>query len=120
MIDDKIEQVTLNIKRGDTKVYTITVTDDEGNLEDITGWTVFFTVKENIDDTDANAKISKTETTHSDPTNGESQITLTSTDTTLDPQSYVFDIQVKTDTSEIHTILEGILNISKDVTQRTS
>jgi len=34
--------------------------------------------------------------------------------------SYVYDIQVKTNVGEIYTIVEGILTITKDITQRTS
>jgi len=116
---NEIEQVSLSIKRGDTKRYTVYFRDEAGSLVDITGWTVFFTVKENITDTDPNAKISKTITDHSDPTNGESTIELTSVDTNLDG-NYLFDIQIKRASGDINTILEGMIVFTKDVTQRTS
>ena len=115
-----MQQVNLEIKRGDSKSYTLTFKDDDGALIDITDWTIFFTAKETVTDTDANAKISKDITSHTDPTNGETQIQLNSTDTNLTPGNYIYDIQIKKDTGEINTIVEGTLTITKDVTQRTS
>ena len=115
-----MQQVNLEIKRGDSKSYTLTFKDDDGALIDITDWTIFFTAKETVTDTDANAKISKDITSHTDPTNGETQIQLSPADTALTPGNYVYDIQIKKNTGEINTIVEGTLTITKDVTQRTS
>ena len=77
-------------------------------------------VKEKVSDEDASAKISKTITTHTDPTNGESKITLTYTDTALTCKNYIYDLQVKTDEGEIKTLLEGVITIKQDITIRTS
>lgn len=115
-----MDQIFLKIKRGDSKIYTIRfVEDDTQAAIDITGWTIFFTVKENVEDTDANAKIAKTITAHPNPTGGESQIELTTSDTNL-IGNYLFDIQIKKDSGEIKTITEGIISFTKDVTLRTS
>jgi len=114
-----MNQITLEVKRGDSKTYTLTFKDEDGNLIDITGYTVFFTVKEKIDDNDDHAKIKKTITSHTDPTNGETQIQLSSSDTNL-IGNYLFDIQIKNTTNEIITIMEGLITFTKDVTQRTS
>jgi len=115
-----VEQSCLSIKRGDTWSRTIYFEDEDGVAIDITGWTVFFTVKAKADDLDAAAVISKTITVFTDPTNGEAGISLTSTDTNQTIGSYLFDIQVKTNLAEIITVLEGILTITKDITIRTS
>jgi hypothetical protein len=115
-----MEETALEIKRGDTKTYTLTFKKDDGTLIDITGYTIFFTVKTKIDDVDNDAVIKKTITTHSNPTQGETKIELSSTDTNQEAKSYVFDIQIKTNLTEIITILEGMITITKDVTQRTS
>lgn len=112
-----MEQTQLEIKRGDTQNYTLYFKDENGAVIDITGWIVFFTVKENIDDTDDNAKIKKTITAHSDAVNGETTIALSSVDTNL-VGNYLFDIQIKKSTGEIKTILEGNVVFQKDVTQR--
>jgi len=115
-----IGQTLLEIKRGDSKDYTLIFKDEDGNYIDITGWTVFFTAKVGIDDTDNEAVIKKTITIHTNPTAGQTKIQLTSADTNLNPISYVFDIQIKKSTGEIQTIIEGLITIKKDVTQRTS
>ena len=114
-----IAQTNLFVKRGDTKTYTLYFEDENGARIDITGWIVFFTVKVHIDDSDDDAKIKKTITSHTDPTNGETQIPLTSTDT-ADVGNYVYDVQYRSTTGTIKTVIEGFLVIAKDVTQRTS
>jgi len=114
-----VEQIELSEKRGDTQTYTLYFCDDAGAREDITGWKIFFTVKSKSSDLDAAAIISKTVTTHTDPTNGESQISLTSIDLGTVGR-YIYDVQVKTDTGDIKTILEGNFIITQDVSLRTS
>jgi hypothetical protein len=48
---------------------------------DITGHTVVFMIKEKETDTDANAIFTKTLTTHTDPTNGQTIFTQTGAET---------------------------------------
>jgi hypothetical protein len=115
-----VEQVCLNIKRGDTWSRTIYFTDNDNVPIDITGWTIFFTVKNKVDDPDSSAIISKTITSFSNPTGGEAGISLSTTDTNQTIGSYLYDIQVKTNLNEIITVMEGILTITKDITIRTS
>jgi len=115
-----VEEVCLKIKRGDTWSRTIYFEDKCGNNINITGWTLFFTVKIKSEDPDSSAIISKTITTFSNPENGEAELELTTTDTNQTIGSYLFDIQVKTNNNEIYTVLEGLLTICKDITQRTS
>lgn len=114
-----IAKTDLEIKRGDSKTYTIKFRDKDNNPVDISGWTVYFTVKENLGQTDENAKIKKDVTVHSNPLNGETQIALTSTDTNL-VGNYIFDIQYKNMVNEIKTIVEGFITFAKDITRRTS
>ena len=104
-----------------TRTRQIRVKQD-GAYVDITGWTVFFTAKSKMTDPDASAVISKTITTHTDAENGETEITLTLTDTTLTPGSYYYDIIIQDDDSPAnrHLVLEGKLTITKTATQRTS
>jgi len=115
-----VEQICLSIKRGDSWSRTMYFEDENGARIDITGWTIFITVKTKVDDPDIVAIISKTITVFSNPTQGEAEIELTPTDTNQVIGSYLFDIQVKTSAAEIYTIIEGILTITQDITQRTS
>ena len=114
-----MDSTLLEVMRGDTKTWTLYVEDDDGNDIDISGYTVFFTAKNNINDSDDDAVIKKTITSHTNPTAGETQIDLTSTDTAV-VANLVFDIQVKKSTGEIVTITPGILSILQDITLRTS
>jgi len=69
---------------------------------DITGATVYFTAKSSIDDT-SNA-LQKIITNHSDPTNGITAISLSSTDTDLAAGAYVYDIQINLADGAVHTV----------------
>lgn len=113
-----LEQTNLTIKKNDSWSRTLYFEDEDGNDLDITGWTVFFTAKANINDADSAAKISKTITTFTSPTTGEVELELTTTDTNQVVGNYFFDIQIKTNLNEIITVLEGIITITQDITQR--
>lgn len=113
-----ISTTELEIKRGDSKSYTLYFKDENNVAIDITGYTVFFTVKLELDDSDDDAVIQKTITVHSSPTEGVTVIELSPTDTNL-TGNYIFDIQIKNVSAEIQTIMEGNISFSKDVTQRT-
>lgn len=84
--------------RGRTHTVTYQHQNSDGAPIDLSGSTVYFTVKENeYDDTgsDSTALIQKTITAHSDPTLGRSVFTLTDTDTYVAPGKYYFDIVVE-------------------------
>lgn len=111
----------LELVQKTTKIYEIQFKKDGANL-DITGWTIFFTVKEKLTDEDDDAKIKKTITTHEDATNGKTLVQLTSTDTDLTPKSYYFDIKFKDNSvpAQIGVIIQGRITITRIVTQRES
>jgi hypothetical protein len=101
-----------------TKTYELIIKDTEYNrAKDITGWTVYFTCKENMADIDDNAKIKKDITIHSDPTNGKTLIELTASDTNL-IGSYHYDIKYKDDEDNTGILYRGRINFSKPVTIR--
>jgi len=105
--------------RGDTVTLTLTFKDSNGAAQDITGWTVFFTLKINKQDTDDNAVIKKTITEHTNPEGGITTITLTASETVDLLGGYFYDIQYKTDEGVIKTVLEGESKFLEDVTRRT-
>jgi len=111
-------RTNLEVTRGDTKSYQLKFKDENGNAVDITGWTVYFTVKRKVNDTDANAVIVKNVTSHTDASAGETVIALSCTDTNL-IGNYYYDIQFKTDDDSITTPLEGTITFKKDITQRS-
>ncbi len=90
---------------------------------DLTGTTLFFTVKTlaNADNPDASsAIISKTITSHYDPTNGRTRIELTSIDTDVPAGNYWYDIQLKDSAGKISSSEKGQIEVLQDITRRTS
>lgn len=121
MVDVNLDRVQdITIFRGDTFPITLTFTTDAGVAIDITGYTVYFTVKRLQEDTDASAVIAKTITTHSYPTNGITSFILTAAETKVLRGSYYYDIQIKDLTPYIFTILAGNFEVKTDITRTGS
>lgn len=110
----------ITIIKGDDKNLVVTVTDDNGDAIDITGYTIFFTAKTNQDDIDANAVISKDVTSHTSPSEGISTIALASSDTDVTAGRYWYDIQIKDTSGKITSTSPYTLTITQDITERTS
>lgn len=110
-----VEYVILKCKRGNTKAWDIYFKDEDDNPIDITNYTIYFVVKELL--TDSVPVISKTITTHTDPINGETQISLTRADTlSLPTGSYEYSITYNdSDTDEVITFIEGELIVESGV-----
>jgi len=111
----------ITIIKRDSYSFPLTFKDADCVAIDITGYTIFFTVKTlaNIDSADTTAIIQKSITTHTSPTTGQSLLTLTATDTDQTAGTYYYDIQVKTATGNIISCEKGEFVISQDVTKRT-
>ena len=107
----------ISVFRRDNSAINVNVSGTAGVL-DITGYTFFFTVKENETDLDADAKISKTVTSHTDPTNGKTTISMGTADTDQEAKIYVYDIQMRDTSDNITTLLKGDFEIKQDVTVR--
>jgi hypothetical protein len=85
----------ISVKKGMDKTFNINIKDSSGNAKDITGWTVYFMVKSDLDDADSDAKISKTITSHDNPTGGVTSFSVDREDTEdLDADTYFYDIQI--------------------------
>lgn len=115
------ENNTLQIVRGDDEAITVTVTDkDTGDAINITGYTIMFTVRSDVDATDdTTALIKKDVTTHTTPAEGITTINLTHEDTAVAAGNYRYDVQYKDTQNKIKTILIGDIEILQDVTKRT-
>jgi len=104
----------IEIVRKTTKIFELHFTKS-GQNEDITGWSVYFTAKSNMNDIDADAKISKTVTSHSDPVDGKTLITLEPADTNIDAGNYYFSIDFKDSDDQIGILFHGKLKIVEPV-----
>ena len=110
----------ISIVRGDTDTVTVTFTDDcTGDAIDITGYTVWLTVRESIpattveDDTDA--LISKEYT--SGGVSGIATFNFSSTDTNIDVGTYFYDIQYKDADDNVETLGVSNFKITGDITR---
>ena len=75
---------TIKQIQGDTRVFTVTVTDNDGSAYDLTDYTIRFTVKSDKDTVDGSADISTTGTI-TDATGGVFTVSLTNDDTNITP-----------------------------------
>ena len=91
----------LSMNKGDDLPYTLTFKDSNGVVIDITGWTVCLMVKKDINDSDATALITKLVTSHTNPTQGVTTITIDRVDTKdLDVGAYSYNIRIIKDTGK--------------------
>lgn len=112
---------TLNLYTGDDKDYTLRFMDAAGTAIDITGWTVMLTVKENETDSDDDALIQVTQTSHTNPTGGITSLSIPrSTTESLTPGARYYDVQVLTDDNKVRTITKGTMNILQDISNAIS
>ena len=106
-----MRNLDLQLVKKDTKTYTVNIAK-AGVGEDISGWSLYFTVKRSLEDTDENAIISKNVTF---PSNAESQdgvgyLPLTSEDSDVDLGNFYYDMKF-IDTNYRETFLRGKYNI---------
>ncbi|WP_438979913.1 BppU family phage baseplate upper protein [Polynucleobacter sp.] len=111
---------TITVIRRDDNTFTTTFSYSDGTPYNLTDCTVFFTVKLRDIDTDAQALITKTITSHSDPTNGVTQLDLSHTDTNFKPGTYKYDFQLKSSGGDIMSSSRGTFVLVQDITIRIS
>jgi hypothetical protein len=109
---------TITINRQDTYVRTVNLKDENGTFIDATGWEISFTVRTSIAATsvedDTGAIISKVIPGEA---SGIQTLTLTSTDTDIDPASYIYDFQVKKADDTISSSTRALFVVNGDVTR---
>ena len=109
-----MKTTTLEIYKGTTEGYELLFYED-GLLIDITGWKIYFTVKEKMNDSDANAKIAKTISSHEDATNGKTLIELSKADTNITKGNYYYSIDYLDDEDNEDVLVQGRLRIIEPV-----
>jgi hypothetical protein len=105
--------------RGDSGRLDVTVTQSDGTAYDLTGSTLFLTVKNALTDADSAAVIRKEVTAHDDAAAGESHFDLLTTDNATAGVRF-YDVQLKDSTNKIFTLFGGIWRVTADVTARTT
>jgi hypothetical protein len=112
-------QADLCWTRGDSGRLDVTVKDASGAAYNLTGATLFLTVKNALTDADSAAVIRKEVTSHDNATGGLSHFDLATTDNATAATRY-YDVQVKTSDNKIYTLFGGLWKVLSDVTTRTA
>lgn len=100
----------VSVIRGSSKTLELTVTDDTDKVVDLTGATLYFSVKTLIEDSHPlfqkrSTNVSEIEITK--PRDGVARIYLSPADTqTLDPKEYVFDVWVVLASGKRYPVIE--------------
>jgi hypothetical protein len=103
----------LYIDQGTTYSLTITVSDQNGDVKDLTDYTVTAQLRKSYYSSTATSFTASA----SSPTDGEITISLTATQTSaLKAGRYVYDIEIESD-EETLRVLEGIVVINPEVTR---
>lgn len=119
-LEEAVKNIDLICRAKNTNIVNLLVRNEEDESVDITGSTVFFTVKTTTSITDANASLKKDVTSHTFPTSGETDIELTSTDTSSLLGCYIYDIKIKLSTGKIYTLAEGTIVFQLSLSTRES
>lgn len=120
---------TLFLTPADDFVYTASVTNEDGGPYDLTGSTLWFTVKRRKSDADS-AAIAKLYWVSggsaagigvADPSSGEAVVTIAATGTGNFAQSaHVWDLQLKDANGIVRTVDRGVIVVRPAVTTRTT
>jgi hypothetical protein len=105
--------------RGDSGRLDVTVKQADGTAYDLTGATLFLTVKNALTDADGAAVIRKEVTSHDNAAGGISHFDLLTTDNATAATRF-YDVQLKTSDSKIYTLFGGLWKVLSDVTARTA
>ena len=105
--------------RGDSGRLDVSVTQSDGTAYNLTGATLFLTVKNALTDADSAAVIRKEVTAHDDATAGESHFDLLTTDNATNGRRF-YDVQLKDSSAKIFTLFGGLWAVTQDVTTRTA
>lgn len=116
-----------SIIRGDSYSTEINIKDHLGNVIDITGYKIWFTLRKyrssqfvTTDTDDSEVILQKIKTTHDNPTQGNTVFNLSSNDTqNLTPAMYDFDVQILDTNLNINSII-GTVQVIADVTRSNS
>lgn len=104
----------LSIDQGATFSSDITVKDINGNVFDLTGYTAVAKLAKGYSSTRTRTVMGTSFAT--DRTTGVLTISLTANQTAaLDPERYVYDVEITSSTGTVTRVLEGIITVRPEV-----
>lgn len=119
-IESSVRKLDLELRARNTNVLWLVIFDLDNLVANITGATIFFTVKSKLSDTDDSAAFKKNVTSHYDAVNGETKIELSDSDTQNLLGNYLYSIKIKQSDNTIYTLCEGIVTFKQELSTRTS
>ena len=109
---------TITINRGDTYTRTLNLKDADGVAIDATGWTIYFTVRNTPASTSTTTDIDSLITVTIDgEATGIHTLTLTSTQTDINPGNFFYDTQIKKADGTINSSDSSDFIINGDITR---
>jgi hypothetical protein len=115
--------MNIKITQGDTFTLPLAFTnEDTGAAINITGYSIYMTLKKSLEDTDAQAALKKTVTSHTNAAGGLTQIVLSAAETLALPLGDLyFDVKYKDGSSNVRTVLPvGTATVLQTVTMTAS
>jgi len=113
----------ISVTRANDVTFTLTFTNELNQAIDLTGATVYLTVRKNQDVgdlADSEAIIAQQYTSISNPTAGIVTITITRTELIQTVGEYYYDIDIKQANNDVLTVLKGVFTITYKSANRTS
>lgn len=102
--------------RGDSLPFDLEFKDDNDVPVNITGWSVYFTLKRNK--SDISSIITKTITDLTDPINGKTTFIIPAIETDTLLGVYYYDCDLRTIQGSAYAIVSGTVNFLADITRR--
>lgn len=106
-------------EQGTDEPLTLTITDSNGDAQDITGWTIRLTLKNQPSDSDDDAVLQK-DAVITDAEGGLAQFNLSANDTGDLQGTYYYDIRYEDDGGDIKVIFSGKFIFHKRITNTMS
>lgn len=120
-IEGLMANQNIELYRGDSRTFKVTVKDENGNAVDITGASIKFSVKERIGDASyvfQKTSAQSSEITITDAANGEYEVYIVPANTqNLDIVSYQYDSELIVATGEVYTIVRGEFTVLAEITR---
>ncbi len=111
MVFNIVESGDIELKQGDSDTLEFAFTDESGNPVDITGATLYFSVKSSLDD--SGYFFQKVVTAHTDAQNGGTEVSITSENTNTSGLYYYECVLVLPDGSRDAFLPESKAKIGK-------
>ena len=106
--------------RGDSGRLDVVVKQADGTAYNLTGATLFLTVKTLLTDADSAAGVIRKEVTaHDNAAGGLSHFAITTSDNATAATRF-YDVQLKDSTGSVYTLFGGLWKVLADVTTRTA